>query len=226
MTEWPARICQPEPGPGYPGETPHDASVQVAGAGSRRVPVAQRSSLRQSALARAGTSARRTQTPRTAGVLCPDAGLAAGPGPARLADDSPTDTMSPSGLARTAGRVEVLSGGPATSSGGCLKSVPVRAQCQGQPGRIGSLAPSVRAALDATGACCRVQNRLEAASSETGNEMTSPRPSRAAPATLRARAASTNRHIAHRRPCDRAPALRSASSPVAALVAITGPKSA
>src|SRR5436309_20188 len=124
MTEWPARICQPEPGPGYPGETPHDASVQVAGSENRQVPVAQRSSLRQSALARAGTSARRTQTPRTAGVRCPDAGLAAGPGPARLADDSPTDTMSPSGLARTAGRVEVLSGGPATSSGGCLKSVP------------------------------------------------------------------------------------------------------
>src|SRR5437879_4452473 len=126
MTEWPDRMFQLESGPGYPGETPHDASVQVAGSEKRQVSNAQRSSLRQSARARDGTTTRRAQNPRATGMRRPDAGPAAGPVPPRLAHDSPIDTTTPCGLARTTGRVDTRSDTPATSDGGSLKSVPLR----------------------------------------------------------------------------------------------------
>src|SRR6266566_84113 len=152
MTEWPARISQPESGPGYPGEAPHDASVQVAGSVNRQVSIAQRSSLTQSARAREGTSARRTQNPRTPGKRCPDAGPAAGPVPPRLGCDFSIDTMNPCDLARTTGRVDVRMDVPATSYGGSLKSVPVGARCQGKPdGCYDPDLASGRTSLDSTG---------------------------------------------------------------------------
>src|SRR5437867_1205223 len=128
-------MIHPELALGYPGEVPHDASVQVAGSVKRQVSVAQRSSLTQSARTRVGTSARRTQNPRTARVACPDASLAAGADRARSAGDFPIGMIFPRGLARTTGRVGVLPDEPGTDRGGSLKSVSVRGLCQGHPER-------------------------------------------------------------------------------------------